>query len=46
VTAENLFIDDGDNRQTIETVGEGFPQLDAVTTLTYIQYNMVTSRYK
>jgi len=40
MTAENLFIDDCNNWQTIEAVGERFPQLDTVTTLTYIPYNM------
>lgn len=30
VTAEDLFVDDGRHRQTIETVGERFPQLDVV----------------
>jgi len=37
VTAENLFVDDGDDWQTIETVRERLPQLDAVPPLAYSQ---------
>jgi hypothetical protein len=32
MATENLLINDGRNRQTIEAVGEGFPQLDVVPT--------------
>lgn len=28
---ENFFIDDRSNRQTVETVSEGLPQLDVVS---------------
>jgi len=35
VAAEDLFVDDSDDRQTVETVRERLPQLDTVPTLTY-----------
>ena len=34
VTAENLFIDECNNWEAIETVCEGFPKFDIVATLT------------
>ena len=30
VAAEDLLVHDGRHRQAVETVGEGFPQLDVV----------------
>ena len=33
VAAEDLFVDDGRDRQTVETVGERLPQFDVVATL-------------
>jgi len=36
VTAEDLLINDSDNRQTIEAVCECFPQLDTVASLAYV----------
>jgi len=36
VTAEDLLINDSDNRQTIEAVCECFPQLDTVPSLAYV----------
>jgi hypothetical protein len=31
VHGEDLLVDDGSNRETVEAVGEGFPQLDVVS---------------
>ena len=33
VAAEDLLVHDGGDGQTVETVREGFPQLDVVTSL-------------
>jgi len=33
VATEDLFVNNSDNRQTVETVGECFPQLDVVAPL-------------
>jgi len=33
VTAEDLFVNDGDNWQTVEAVGERLPQFDTVASL-------------
>jgi len=33
VAAEDLLVNDGGYGETVETVGEGFPQLDVVATL-------------
>jgi len=38
MTAEDLFVDDCNNRQTVETVRKRLPQLDTVPSLTYTQY--------
>ena len=35
VAAEDLLIDDGRHRQTVETVGERLPQLDVVASLAW-----------
>ena len=32
---EDLLVDDRGNREAVEAVGEGFPQLDVVPTFTY-----------
>jgi len=34
MATEDLFVDDGDDRQTVEAVGKRLPQLDAVPSLT------------
>ena len=36
VHSENLLINDGRNRQAIEAIGEGFPELDIVPPLTLV----------
>jgi hypothetical protein len=36
VHGENLLIDDGSNRQAVEAVGEGLPQLDVVSSLALV----------
>lgn len=36
VTAEDFLVDDGGDRETVETVGERLPQLDVVTTLAWL----------
>lgn len=36
VTTENLFIDNGGDRQTIEAIGKGFPQFDVEAPLALI----------
>ena len=33
MATEDLLVDDGGHRQTVETVGEGLPQLDVVASL-------------
>lgn len=33
---EDLLIDDGGNRETVEAVGESLPQLDVVTALALV----------
>ena len=35
MAAEDLLVHDGGHGETVETVGEGFPQLDIVSPLTY-----------
>ena len=34
--AEDLLINDGSDRETVETVSESFPQLDVVSSLALI----------
>ena len=36
VHCENLFVNNGSNRQAIEAVGEGFPELDVISPLALI----------
>lgn len=36
MAAEDLLVDDGGNRQTVEAVGERFPQLDVVASLALV----------
>ena len=36
MAAEDLLVHDGGDGQTVETVREGFPQLDVVTSLAYV----------
>ena len=38
MTTENLFVDDGDNWQTVEAVSERLPQFDAVASFTCTQH--------
>ena len=33
---EDLLVDDGSNRQAIEAVREGFPQLDVISSLAFV----------
>ena len=35
VHSEDLLIDYGSNRKTVETVGEGLPELDVVSSFAY-----------
>ena len=42
VTAENLLVDDGGDGQAVEAVRERLPQLDVVTSLTFILSNIIT----
>jgi len=35
MTAEDFFVHDGCHREAIETIGEGLPKLDVVSSLTY-----------
>lgn len=35
MATEDLLVDDGGHRQTVETVGEGLPQLDVVASLAW-----------
>jgi hypothetical protein len=35
MATENLFINNGRNWQTVEAVGERFPQFDVIATLTW-----------
>ena len=39
MTAENFFINDGSNRQAIETVSECFPQFYVVTSFACMKQN-------
>lgn len=36
MAAEDLLVDNGCDGQTVEAIGEGFPQLDIVATLAFI----------
>ena len=33
---ENLFVDNGRNGQTVETIREGFPQFDVVASFAFV----------
>lgn len=33
---ENLLVNDGGNRQAIKAIGEGFPQLNVVSSLAFV----------
>jgi hypothetical protein len=35
VHCEDLFIDDGSNRQTVKAIGESLPKLDVITSFAY-----------
>ena len=33
---EDLLVDDGRNRQTIETIGKGLPEFDVIAPLAFV----------
>ena len=46
--SEDLLIDYGSNRKTVETVGEGLPELDVVSSFAYenMEADTLASRSK
>jgi hypothetical protein len=40
--SKNLLIDDGGDGKTVETIGEGFPQLDVISSFTFIVESVYT----
>lgn len=39
MTTEDLLVNDSGDRETVETIGKCLPQLDVVTTFTYMYSN-------